>query len=244
MAVDVATTPLKSSERSSLSGTRMAIAALALFAASGGYVYWSRSRPPPLPSGIALASGRIEVERVDIATKLAGRVAEIKVKEGDFIEKGAVIARLDVADLLAQLASARASVRRATEGIGKAKAELGMRDADLKLHDVTVRRASELGRGVISQAEIDKRIAERDVARAAVVGAKAGIGDAEAARDAADAQVNQIQVNIDDMTLTAPVGGRVEYRLVQPGEVVAAGGRVVTLLDVSDVFMTVFLPTS
>jgi HlyD family secretion protein len=77
-----------------------------------------------------------------------------------------------------------------------------------------------------------------------LAGAIAGIADAEAAKDAADAQVNLIQVNIDDMTLTTPVAGRVEYRLVQPGEIVAAGGRVVTLLDVSDVFMTVFLPTS
>lgn len=82
------------------------------------------------------------------------------------------------------------------------------------------------------------------MALAAVVGAKAGIAEAEAARDAAAANANLVQINIDDMTLRAPVAGRVEYRLAHPGEVIGAGARVVTLLDLSNVFMTVFLPTS
>lgn len=217
---------------------------LAVAATAGGYFYWTRPKPQPIPDGLSISNGRIEVERVDIATKAAGRIAEIAVTEGQYIDKGTVVAKMDVADLLAQLAAARASARRATEAIGKAKAELGMREAEFSLREVNLHRASELTRGIISQAEIDKRKAERDVANAAITGAKASIADAEAARDAADAQVNLIQVNIDDMTLAAPVAGRVEYRLVQPGEIVPAGGRVVTLLDTSDVFMTVFLPTA
>jgi HlyD family secretion protein len=217
---------------------------LAVAAGIGGAIYWMRPKAVSLPDGLAQANGRIEVERVDIATRSPGRVADIRVREGDFVTKGMIVAHMDVADLLAQLAAAKAALRRAEEGIGKAKAELGSRDAELKLHEVEVRRALELGRNIVSQAEIDKRIAQRDVAKAAVIGAKAGIADAEAAKEAAEAQVRLIQVNIDDMTLTAPVSGRVEYRLVQPGEVVGAGGRLVTLLDVSDVFMTVFLPTS
>ncbi|CAN7175523.1 HlyD family efflux transporter periplasmic adaptor subunit [Bosea sp. LjRoot9] len=204
----------------------------------------ARPRSLPLPPGLAQANGRIEVERVDVATKTPGRIAEIRVREGDFIQKDAIVARMDVSDLLAQLAAAQASLRRAEVGIGKAKAELGSREAELKLHEVELRRALDLGRNIMSQAEADKRLAQRDVAKAAVIGARAGVADAEAARDAAQAQVNLIQVNIDDMTLSAPVSGRVEYRLAQPGEVIAAGGRVVTLLDVSDVFMTIFLPTS
>jgi HlyD family secretion protein len=219
-------------------------AAIILIAGVGGYALWNRSKPPALPAGIAQANGRIEVERVDISTRSAGRVAEIQVREGDFVEKGAIVARMDIAELLAQLASARASVRRAVQSISKAKADLGSREAELKLHEVVLQRGLQLSRGVLSQAEIDKRTAERDVAKAAVVGALASIAEAEAAKEAAEALVNQYQVMIDDMTLTAPVAGRVEYRLVQPGEIVAGGGRVATMLDVSDVFMTVFLPTA
>lgn len=220
---------------------------LLVAAAVGGllaYAAWSRSNSSTTAAGLAQANGRIEVERVDIATKLSGRVAEVNVREGEFVEKGARVARMDAAELMAQLASARAMVRRAEQGIGKAKAELGSREAELKLHEVVLKRAMQLTRGIVSQAEFDKRLAERDVAKASVAGAIANIADAEAARDAAQAQANQIEVNVEDMTLTAPVAGRVEYRLVQPGEVVASGGRIVTLLDVSDVFMTVFLPTS
>lgn len=221
-----------------------ALVAVGIAAVAAGAFYWTRPQLAPLPPGLAQANGRIEVERVDIATKVAGRVASVTVREGDFVEKGTVVARMDVSDLQAQLVAARASVRRAQEGIGKAQAELGSRQADLTLHEVEVRRARELGRNIISQAEIDKRVAQRDVAQAAIIAAKAGIADAEAARDASIAQADLIQININDMTLTAPVTGRVEYRLVQAGEVVPSGGRIATLLDLSDVFMTIFLPTS
>lgn len=207
------------------------------------WTYANKASTPRLGAGVVQANGRIEVERIDISTKIAGRVAEIRVREGDYVEKGAVVVRMDTAEMAAQLSFARATVRRAEQVIGKAKAELGIREAELNLHEVVLKRALRLSRGVMSQAEIDKRTAERDVAQAAVVGARASIADAEAAREAAEAQVRQIEVNIEDMTLTAPVAGRVEYRLVQPGEVVSPGGRTVTLLDTSDVFMTIFLPT-
>jgi HlyD family secretion protein len=97
---------------------------------------------------------------------------------------------------------------------------------------------------VTSVSDVDKRRAQRDVAKAAVAGAKAAVGDAKAARAVAAAQVDQIQATLDETDLVAPVAGRVEYKLTQPGAVLAAGGRVVTLLDLTDVYMTVFLPTA
>ena len=60
----------------------------------------------------------------------------------------------------------------------------------------------------------------------------------------AEAQVNQIEAAIADMTLRAPVSGRVEYRLARTGEVVGAGGRVLTVFDLSDAHMTIYLPTA
>ena len=53
-----------------------------------------------------------------------------------------------------------------------------------------------------------------------------------------------IQSNIDDSTLVAPTFGRIQYKLAQPGEVLPAGGRVLTLLDLSDVYLTIFVPAS
>jgi HlyD family secretion protein len=46
------------------------------------------------------------------------------------------------------------------------------------------------------------------------------------------------------MTLRAPMAGRIEYRLALPGTILGAGGRVVSMLDLSEAYMTVFLPTS
>ncbi len=222
----------------------LALAAAAVLAA-GGYLVWIKQQPDSDLAGFATANGRIEVERVDVATKLPGRVADIRVKEGDLVRKGEVIARLDTTELLAQLASAKASARRATEAIGRAKAELAIEQAEHHLSEVEWRRASELERrSVAPVAEVDRRRAQMQVDEAQSAGAEAGIRDAEAAAEAAQANVDQINATLAEMTLYSPVSGRVEYKLVHTGEVVASGSRLVTILDLSDAYMTVFLPTS
>lgn len=215
-----------------------------LLLGAGGWMAWSWTTRARLPEGVTAANGRLEVTRVDVATKLPGRIAEMRVKEGDMVAKGRVVAVLDTADLLAQRAAARATVARATQGIAKAEADVASAKAGLALAEVQLRRASDLlDKAVSSQAQQDQAKAQRDVAAATVRAAEAAVGDANAARDAAQAQVDLIQVNIDDMSLGAPVAGRVEYRLMEPGAVVGAGTRVATLLDLTDVKMTIFLPT-
>jgi len=212
--------------------------------AAGGYVYWSHARAGLTPDGIAVANGRIEVVRVDIAAKLPGRVAEIRVVEGDFVEKGTVIARLDTTELVAQLAGAKAAVQRAIASIARAEADIAIREAEHDLADVEMRRAVDLEqRAAGTKADLDRRKAQHLVAAAQILGSRAALTEARAAKEAAEAQVGQITATIDDSVLRTPVSGRVEYKLVQTGEVVAAGGRLVTILDLNDVFMTIFLPT-
>ena len=197
------------------------------------------------PAGFTKSNGRIEIERVDIASKYPGRVARIDVKEGDDVARGQTIALMDVAELRAQLAAAKATVRRASQSIERAKAEVVLREAEHKLSEAELKRATELERrAVASTADLDRRTAQHDVAEAQILAAKAAVGDAAAAREAAEAEVTRIETTIADMTLASPVAGRVEYRLVQTGAVLAAGGRIATVLDLGDVFMTVFLPTS
>lgn len=198
-----------------------------------------------MPAGLARANGRIEIERVDIANKYAGRLAEVRVNEGANVRKADVLVRLDTTEVLAQLAAAKAAVHRAHQSIARAQSDVALRDAELKLAEADLRRTAELARtNTATQAELDRRTAQRDVAQATLDSARVSVEDAKAATEVAEAQVAQIEAVIADMTLTAPVSGRVEYRLAQAGEVVAAGGRVLTLLDLSDVHMTIFLPTS
>lgn len=214
-------------------------------AAGGGYAYWLKEQANRVPVGLARANGRIEVERVDIATKYTGRLAEVGVNEGADVEKDDILARIDTTEILAQRAAARAAVHRAHQGVASAEANVAVREAELKLAEIELKRTIELTRGnTATQAELDRRTAQRDISRASLDSAKVAVEDAQAAVEAAEAQVTQIEAVIADMTLKAPVSGRVEYRLAQAGEVVAAGGRVLTLLNVSDVHMTIFLPTS
>jgi HlyD family secretion protein len=79
---------------------------------------------------------------------------------------------------------------------------------------------------------------------AALRGARIEVAQREAAIDAGAAKIQKIQTVIDDSMLKAPIRGRVLYRLAEPGEVLAAGGKVLTVIELTDVYMTIFLPTS
>ena len=67
--------------------------------------------------------------------------------------------------------------------------------------------------------------------------------EAQSSIEAAKATVQRIQADINDSDLKAPRDGRIQYRVAQPLEVVKAGGRVLNMIDLSDVYMTFFLPT-
>ena len=223
--------------------TVFAVAAV-LTLAAGGYIYWTHMIAAQTPEGLASANGRIEVTRVDIASKFAGRVAQVRVKEGDAIQKGELIAALDTAELRAQLAGAKAAVQRAIAAIARAEADINIRKAEYDLADVEMQRATRLEQtSAGTRADLERRRAQSLVAAAQIEGSRSALVEAKAAKEAADAQVTQIEAILDDSELHTPASGRVEYKLVQAGEVVAAGGRLVTILDLSDVYMTIFLPT-
>ena len=223
--------------------TLFAVAAVLMLVA-GGYLYWTHIIAAQTPEGLASANGRIEVTRVDIASKFAGRVAQVRVKEGDAVQKGELIAALDTAELRAQLAGAKAAVQRAIAAIARAETDINIRKAEYDLADVEMQRATRLEQtSAGTRADLERRRAQSLVAAAQIEGSRSALIEAKAAKEAADAQVTQIEAMLDDSELHTPASGRVEYKLVQAGEVVAAGGRLVTILDLSDVYMTIFLPT-
>ncbi|WP_415838915.1 biotin/lipoyl-binding protein, partial [Roseomonas mucosa] len=91
---------------------------------AGGYVAWRlHGREPALPAYVVSTNGRIEAEQFDIASKIAGRVVEVTVEEGQMVAPGAVIARLDDSTLQAQLRAAEAQVAEAQQAIATAEAE-------------------------------------------------------------------------------------------------------------------------
>ena len=240
----------------------------------GALVYglWRFSQPPGLPPGISSGNGRIEAVDIDIATKMAGRVQDILVNEGDFVTAGQVLAQMDTDALEAQLRQAEAQKQQAVIGVETAHhqvvqrqaekdaavSSVAQREAERDAAEKQLRRSEELAsRGTISQQVLDTDRAKFESANAAVSAAKAQVAaadaaistaeanvvNAEAAVEAAAAIIESIEADITDSTLRSPRDGRVQFRVAEPGEVLGAGGRVLNMVDLSDVYMTFFLPT-
>jgi HlyD family secretion protein len=223
--------------------TKFLVILIVLLATGAGFFFfWNRAGG--LPEGFASGNGRVEATEVDVAAKHQGRVGAVLVKEGDMGEQGQLPAQMDAAVLRAQLAEAAAAAQRAQADRAVAAATATQR---LNEHDLAVRerdRAHQLAKqGVIEKSKLESDVTAEQTAKALLDAARAQVASADAAIQSAAATIDKFKAEIADTVLKSPRAGRVEYRLVEPGEVIPAGGKVVTLLDVLDVYMTFFLPT-
>jgi HlyD family secretion protein len=247
--------------------------AAVILVAGLAYLGWGLFRPRELPDGFAKSNGRIEAVEIDIATKTAGRLVDVLVNEGDFVTAGQVVAQMDTVVLKAQLREAEAELRRAKIAVDTARSNVtqresekaaaesvvAQREAELDLAQLKFERGETLVKtGAMAREDFDTIRATLFNAKAAVSSAKANVAgssaaiataqsqviDADASVASAQAKIERIQADIDDSTLRAPRDGRVQYRIAQPGEVLSAGGKVLNMIDLSDVYMSFFLPTA
>lgn len=110
-----------------------------------GVLAWSQLRTDGLGEGFSSGNGRIEATEIDVATKLGGRIREITVDEGDFVQPGQIIARMDTEVLEAELSQARAQVRQAENVILTAKALVIQRESEKSTAEaVVLQRRAEL----------------------------------------------------------------------------------------------------
>ncbi|TKD44203.1 HlyD family secretion protein [Azotobacter chroococcum] len=245
--------------------------AVVLLAGAAGLA-WLELRPTGLGEGFASGNGRIEATEIDVATKLSGRIAEINVDEGEFVQPGQILARMDTQVLEAQLGEAKAQVSKAESAILTARARVAQRQSEQAAAESVVRqRQAELvaaekhfqrtdalvRRNAVSRQQLDDDRAGMLSAQAALATARAQVLSAEAAIKAAESEVieaessleatratvRRLQADIDDSQLKTDRLARVQYRVAEPGEVLAAGGKVLNLVDLTDVYMTFFLPT-
>jgi HlyD family secretion protein len=203
----------------------------------------NRLRGRDMPDGIVKSNGRLEATQVDVSAKYPGRLATLTVNEGDEVTAGQVVATISSPETEAQLRNAQAQVLKAKRALAEANALIVQRKSDLDFAGPDYERAKQLvARGNISQQATDSRRNKLEAAEAAYVAANAQRDQAEAAIKAAEADVERYQSILVDLVLVAPRSGRVQYRLARSGEVVAAGQRVLTILDLNDVYMTIYLP--
>lgn len=219
------------------------IFAVLIMISGGAYAYWITTQEAAIPVGFAMSNGRVEAERIDVSTKLAGRIAKVLVSEGQWVEAGDLVAQMDAVEIDAQLHAAQAAVAQAQQQKLQAEALLNQRNSELTLATSTLGRIQVLANGGhASQEQLDQAKTTMTTARAGVEAAKAGIDLATATIAAANAAVDRLNSVRADANLTAPRSGRVQYILAKTGEVVAAGGKVVTLTDLTDIYMTIYLP--
>ncbi|MCT0200908.1 efflux RND transporter periplasmic adaptor subunit [Synechococcus sp. CS-1325] len=237
-----------------------------------GFAVWQASRPTQLPDSFARGNGRIEAVEIDVATKAAGRIDQVLKDEGDFVVRGQVLARMDTDVLTAQLRGAQADLRKATRAVETAESTVLQRRSERTAAEaVVVQRSAEredtrrhrrrqeqlFVSGAVSAQDLDDARASFYGADAVVAAAQATVAasraaistagslviEAESSVTAAQARIEAIRADITDSQLKAPRDGRVQYRVAQPGEVLSAGGKVLNMVDLSDVSMTFFLPT-
>jgi HlyD family secretion protein len=275
---------------------------------------------PSVPDSIVALSGRIEGDDSAVAPKTAGRILEIRVREGDTLKAGEVIAILDdeqvrareraagsalgaaeanartaraqIAVLEQQLRQnhlltdqakldAQGRVRQAEADLAAAQADLAQQQAryDLSLFDkdaytrlarsgavserqgklavatadqdaaavAAAKRRVEASEGALTTAQAN--LANRDIRESQVVGVEKQIAEQEAQIAGATASTEQARAplaeaaaNRQDLTVRAPFNGTVMTRAAEPGEVVQAGTAVITLLDLSKVYLRGFVP--
>lgn len=217
---------------------------VAVAAAGLGTAYWWTHRAPPVPPGIAYGNGRLEADPIDIATKFAGRVVELRADEGDIVRAGQTVAVMDTRGLQQSLEKAQAEVELQQKAISEAEAVLEQIRTQVLLAEQQMERTRTLLKNGWTTAEaFDQRSQQLNTARAAERASSARVMQLQNGLQAAQHEVELIKVNIADNTLVAPRDGQIQYRIANIGEVLPVGGKVFTLRDVSYLYMDIYLPT-
>jgi HlyD family secretion protein len=283
-------------------------------------VIWRVVRTPDIPESVVALSGRIEGDDSAIASKTSGRILDVRVREGDHVRQGDVLATLDdeqvrarenqaqsaveqaqarlvaaqeqIAVLQQQLIQnklqaaqsgddAAGRVSQAESDLAAAQADLVQQEASLKLaefdRDAYTRLAA---KGAVSERQGKEAVSKADAQAAAVAAArrrveakqgaltlaksslanpairnaqtaaverqilqqKAEVANAGFQLSQAKAQLAEAQANRQDLTIHAPFEGSIVTRTAEPGEVIAAGTAVVTMLDLTRVYLRGFVP--
>ena len=225
-----------------ISKTWIIVAAVVIVGGVVGYRYW-KSMQSALPPGIVSGNGRIEAQLVDASAKEPLRVKEVLVKEGDLVKPGQVVGRLDTVTLEADLAKDKASVAAAREEVAAANSAIVRQKSEIRLAQIELDRSKRLlAEKATSEREYEVRRTALETTTASLAQLEASAQSAQQQIAVAEANVARTESRIKDATLVSTVTGRVLYRLTEPGEVLGPGGKALTLVNLEDVYMEIFLP--
>jgi len=244
---------------------------LAALVAAGFAIWRLFLAAPPIPDNIVAVSGRIEGDDSAVSPKTSGRVLEVRFREGDSVNAGDVIAVLDFEQLHAREEMAKAGLNEAEAKTKAAREQISVLQEQLRTEEANVSQqeaAADLAQfdkdaytrlaksGAVSERQGKQAASTAEQQAAAVVAAKrrvatvrmqlsqqqADIASTMASLSQSRAQLREAQVNRQDLIVKAPFSGTVATRTAEPGEVVNAGTPIVTLVDLSKVYLRGFVP--
>ncbi|MDQ3617790.1 MAG: efflux RND transporter periplasmic adaptor subunit [Pseudomonadota bacterium] len=206
----------------------LAIGAALLVLALAGWALFGRDNAPLVRTANAVAiggsggntsvldaTGYVVARRMaTVSAKITGKVREVLIEEGDVVAAGQVMATLDPVDADAQRALAQAQLAAARSQINGAQAQLREAEAN------ATRLGTLVGQQLVSRAQYDQAVAQRDALRAQTV----------TARRNADVAADQLAIaghGVDNTVVRAPFAGVVIAKAAQPGEIISplsAGG--------------------
>jgi membrane fusion protein (multidrug efflux system) len=194
----------------------LVVLAIAIFA----WQYYVRLR-----DFVSTDDAYIDADRVSVSTKILGRIDQLTVDEGDSVQQGQVLVRLDDSDLRAQEAQAKASFAFARENISLAKVNLTKAQLDFQ------RASTQFNQNIIPKEQYDNAQSELE-------SAKARLNIANAQTAAAQAQLGVIQTQLTNTVIASPMTGVVSKRWVLTGDVVQPGQSIFTIYNVKDIWVT------
>ncbi|AGT09164.1 HlyD family secretion protein [Paracoccus aminophilus] len=238
--------------------TRKLIATLVLVAAlGGGTALWAMTRPAAL-----VVQGEVEATRIDLASRVSGRVAEVAVDFGDRVQKGETLVLLSSPQLQAGQVTAQAALAVAEanrdltfstrpETIAAREAELAKAEGDVALLQKNYDRIAKLrDTAVVSAQTLDEvsnalasALRAREAASANLALARNGNSPeqravAQAQAEQAAAALGQTEADLAELTVVAPIDGQVTARMAEPGKNFAAGSPLLSIVDVDHAWFT------
>jgi multidrug efflux pump subunit AcrA (membrane-fusion protein) len=185
--------------------------------------------------GIATVGSK---ERFPVSSNYGGKLLEVRKDQGEWAEKGEVIARLDPVDLPQQLAEAKARRESAHYGVIAAQKQIESLRAQLRLARINYERYAKLQKqGYAAKAEYDKALTDLESLRAQIAASEAQIRSQQAQKRQAEQNIRALQARLERLTITAPVAGYVTSRDAQPSQTIAPQQPIVTLVQPKNVWV-------
>lgn len=214
---------------------------LIIIVAASAFLYF-RMQPEQQPDQLVYGSGRIEADEIRIAPEVSGRLLEVRGREGERVEKGELLARIDPVDFQLQASQALAQQIATRRSASQIDGQI-----DLYSHHAMTARAdlaryqSLRARGWVTAPQVDLRRNAYVAAADQVKVLRQQRAQADAQVDAADKTLLLARQRVGRTSLYAPISGSILSRLAEPGEVVAIGQPVAVLGNLNQVRLRMFV---